>query len=147
MISRNHSDWMGHIFRFICGWLIIPTWNTVFSSHFSEFAFVIYFAICLLLLRVVPAVIRKAFPFPPHLQETWGRRRQIAKKFDSYQWRKLLWISFGFGMFLASSHIGTNTQKIMFFGSLFVGLVGSLCWFHAVRTDPLLKEVAQPPRP
>jgi hypothetical protein len=41
-------------------------------------------------------VFRKVFPFSKEVKGIWAERREIAKRYDSYQWRKLIW--FGIGM-------------------------------------------------
>ena len=46
-------------------------------------------------LRVGPAVLRKLLPFSTEAKQIWLDRRQIAKKHDSYQWQKLLWVGLG----------------------------------------------------
>ena len=46
-------------------------------------------------LRVGPAVLRKVLPFSAEAKQIWLDRRQIAKKYDSYQWQKLFWVGLG----------------------------------------------------
>ena len=46
-------------------------------------------------LRVGPAVLRKLLPFSDEGKQIWFDRRQLAKRYDSYQWRKLFWVGLG----------------------------------------------------
>ena len=50
---------------------------------------------CLFIPALVPALIRFALPFSAEAKEIWARRRALAKRYDSYQWQKLLWIGLG----------------------------------------------------
>lgn len=46
-------------------------------------------------IRVMSVIMRKTFSFSARTQEVWSNRRELAERYDSYQWRKLLWIGLG----------------------------------------------------
>ena len=56
--------------------------------------------VALFLLRLVPAVMRKLLPFPDAALTAWDERRQTAKRYDSYQWQKLLWVGVGIVLYM-----------------------------------------------
>ena len=66
------------------------------SKEDSEWFLILWFLSCLFAIRLFPAVFRKVFPFSKEVKGIWAERREIAKRYDSYQWRKLIW--FGIGM-------------------------------------------------
>lgn len=49
----------------------------------------------LVALRVVPVLVRRIVPFSPEANAIWAERRMLAKRYDSYQWQKLLWFGIG----------------------------------------------------
>ena len=76
-------------------------WLLLLRSEGSGWMLVPFLLLVLLLLRVVLAVVRKVVPFSPELQEAWSERRRMAKLYDSYQWRKMLWIGAGLALYIA----------------------------------------------
>lgn len=85
-------------------------------------------------LRVVPAVLRMILPFSAETKGIWFERRQLAKRYDSYQWQKLFWIGAGL---LAFAAIGGGLRP----GEQVVALIclvggGAGLWFwHTARTS------------
>ena len=57
--------------------------------------FPLLFVGLLIAMRLVPAVLRQIHSFSPEATKIWSQRRQIAKRYDSYQWQKLFWIGLG----------------------------------------------------
>ena len=58
------------------------------------------FLLTLLLLRYIPAVIRRIVPFSSTLKMMWMDRRETGRKYDSYEWRKLFWSGLGFAAYV-----------------------------------------------
>jgi hypothetical protein len=58
------------------------------------------FAAVLLSLRIAPAIARRVLPFSVAAQAAWAERRRLGKRYDAYQWRKLLWIGVGMVIWL-----------------------------------------------
>src|SRR5262249_13078902 len=85
------QGWVGAFYRVGSGYLIVPTWSYALGQG-SGWSLIVFFAGVLLALRVVPAVLRKVLPFDAEVRTIWADRRQMAKRVDSYQWRKLFWI-------------------------------------------------------
>jgi hypothetical protein len=86
-------------------------------------------------VRLIPAFIRRMAPFSDEVQAAWARRRQLAKRFDSYQWSKLLW--FGVGMALHvfwAGRLSPGTLALVAF-CLIGGGLGLWQWRRRL-TDP-----------
>src|SRR5262249_55486470 len=85
----------GALLRIVLGaafaWLVVTLHSTA-----PAWLAVLLFLGMLFLIKIGAGVLRAAIPAPPTVKAQWARRRDLARKFDSYQWRKLLW--FGLGM-------------------------------------------------
>jgi len=92
-------------------WLLVPVLLAVFLA-----------------LRVIPVVVRKLVPFSKSAQEVWVQRRTMAKRYDSYQWQKLL--GFGIGLALHTVVFGPlSTARIAITTFCLVcGAVGTIIW-------------------
>jgi hypothetical protein len=90
---------LGALFRGAIGFATIPIVAAVTGNSEQDWALVPGFLMTLILLRVVPLVIRKLMPFSSTAQQIWGKRRQMAKRYDSYQWRKLFWSGAGMALY------------------------------------------------
>jgi hypothetical protein len=93
----------GALYRGLIGFAIIPAMRLLFRGWGSDWTLVPFLLSALLLLRLGLAVVRKVVPFSGKLQEAWSVRRRTAKLYDSYQWRKLIWIGAGLACYVAVS--------------------------------------------
>jgi hypothetical protein len=124
----------GALYRVAIGFATLPTMSLFLGSDGSDWTVVPFLLSILLLLRIVPAVVRKLMPFSRAAQEAWAARRRTAKQYDSYQWRKLLWIGLGLALYTAiSGHLSTSPIVICAF-CLVAGAAGTLRW-HAVSAN------------
>ena len=93
----------GELYRIAIGYFLVPLSSSSSSaSVHPELTLACWFLGVLLALRLVPVVIRKILPFPERVVAVWAERRQIAKRFDSYQWRKLVWFGIGLSAYAVS---------------------------------------------
>ena len=88
--------WCG-LYRVAIGFCLVPVF-TRYRGASSDWRLLPFFVAVLLTLRLVPAAIRWLVPFSAELQAQWFQRRLLGKRFDSYQWSKLVW--FGLGIML-----------------------------------------------
>lgn len=80
----------------------------------------------LFLFRLGPAIVRRLLPFSKETHLIWAERRQLAKRFDSYQWQKLLWMGIGMaGYAVISGNIGNTIGTLIGF-CLIGGGLGTL---------------------
>jgi hypothetical protein len=94
----------------------------------ADWFLVIFFILVFLILRIGPVILRKAIPFSDEALSIWFSRRQIAKKYDSYQWRKLFWIGFGLVMYMLYSHHISPSWVCISSISILCGAIGAIRW-------------------
>ena len=82
----------------------------------------------LLLLRIVPAIVRKFVPFSSATREAWAVRRRAAKRYDSYQWGKLLWIGVGLAIYITASGQFSSSRIVVCSTCLLAGTAGMVRW-------------------
>jgi hypothetical protein len=95
-------------------WLLVPVLLAVFLA-----------------LRVVPVVARKLVPFSKSAQEVWVQRRTMAKRYDSYQWQKLLGFGIGLALYTAVSGQHSTARIAVAAFCLSSGAVGTILWQNA----------------
>jgi hypothetical protein len=120
------------LWRIILGYAVVPAWSKLSLSASAEWTLFPFFLGTLFAVRVVPAVLRKVVPFDAAVLATWTERRRQAKRFDSYQWRKLFWIGLGLAMYMvfAEPSPAAVTLTIMCAAA---GASGLLLWSRRVR--------------
>lgn len=119
---------VGALLRAAVGFAILPVWHSVAREAVADWRLGIWFVAVLLMIRVVPLVLRKVVPFPSGALALWAHRRGLAKRFDSYQWRKLLWIGVGMALYTARMQGASAWETGLVVVSVGVGLVGELAW-------------------
>ena len=92
---------LGALLRTAIGYAAVPAFRQLVGRGVNDWRIVPWFLIVLVAVRVVPAFLR--IPFPRSAKIVWVERRDIAKRFDSYQWRKLLWFGLGIAAYAAAS--------------------------------------------
>ena len=136
LLRFGHSPWNA-LYRGSAGFLLALLFSR-WSPDRSVTSFGLWFAGFLLILRVVPAFLRRVIPFSGELQAIWSARRTVGKQYDSYQWRKLLWI--GIGMVVESVLMGDpgSPQLSFAIASVVSGGIGSAMWHKRRKTDRCL---------
>ena len=123
------------LFRIGLGFLLIPVWVAWNPGDASDGRLFAFFLLILFLLRVVPAILRHLLPFSQELQRRWFDRRRLAKHYDSYQWRKLLWFGVGLAAYLALYGTARGAQGILTIVCLVAGALGEVRWRYLGRTN------------
>jgi hypothetical protein len=130
----------GAAYRIAIGYFLVPL-----SSHFPisvhpGLSLASWLLGVLLALRLLPYVIRKNLPFPERVVAVWQERREIAKRFDSYQWRKLIWFGVGLLAYAASSrHFGGTSAALAVF-CVTGGALGVFAWRRRAVTGRAANE-------
>ena len=93
----------GALYRVLIGFTTIPAMRLLLGSDGSDWTLVPFLLLVLLLLRVGFGRSSQSGAVFRGLQEAWSVRRRTAKLYDSYQWRKLMWIGAGLGLYVAVS--------------------------------------------
>jgi hypothetical protein len=119
---------VGALLRAGVGYALMPTLRYVLGPGSSDWRIVPWFIAVLVSFRVLPAVLRTVVRFPPTTRTVWVERRVLAKRFDSYQWRKLVW--FGVGMAANAAIWGDfDAVPLAFTAAVIVaGCLGEYAW-------------------
>ena len=93
--------------------------------------------VVLFALKVIAALARRPFSASALVRSHWEWRRKLARHYDSYQWRKLLWIGAGIMIGGALGWPGTRAQWVLGAVCTAAGGVGEIAWRrHRVALAP-----------
>jgi hypothetical protein len=122
------------LYRVVIGFFLVPLfwWQGSDSIDWRLFPF---FLFMLLVLRVVPAIVRHVLPFSSDLQDHWFRQRLVAKRCDSYQWRKLFWLGLGMATWVVLLGRIRGVEGFLALACLLTGAAGELVWRRVRQTD------------
>jgi hypothetical protein len=135
LVRLQEPPWDG-IYRVVIGFLIFPMSSAVLGKEASGWSLAALFVGMLFTLRLGPAVLRKLLPFSGEVLGTWAKRRQIAKRYDSYQWRKLFWIGIGLIVHAVAFDGFWTARMVLASTCLASGLIGTLTWrAHRARHE------------
>jgi hypothetical protein len=118
----------GAVYRIALGFLLVPLASTFPISVHPGLSLASWFLGVLLALRLVPVVFRRILPFSERVTAVWAARRQTAKRFDSYQWRKLVWFGVGLSAHAVSSRQFSGPSAILAVFCVVGGALGVLAW-------------------
>jgi hypothetical protein len=138
---RPHEGWLLRIdtfpwdgvYRTLVGFAIIPAMSRLHIDDHSAWVLLTFLLGALLALRLAPAVVRKLVPFSETMRRAWAERRQLAKRYDSYQWRKLFWIGIGLASYTVISSQFLASRVIVSSICLLSGALGVARWRVMVR--------------
>ncbi len=117
------------------GWLVFPVVQLASGTSDSPWA-VGAVLLCLLLgLRLGTALVRPQMPFSPAVQTAWAESRTLCKRYDSYQWQKLLWVGLGICLYAASSARWQTLTIVLAAACLGLGGLGAVVWQRTQKTD------------
>ncbi len=100
LVKLDSGLWSA-VSRIVLGFCIPPVFRAVTGGHDRIWIALLLFLGLLIGLRVIPAVLRMILPFSAETKAIWFQRRQLAKRYDSYQWQKLFWVGAGLVAFAA----------------------------------------------
>ena len=127
LIHLEDLPWSA-VYRIVIGFAILPVFAFAFGKNASGVVLVTFFLGVLFLLRLVPAVFRRLLGFSQAAQSAWLIRRQMARRYDSYQWQKLFWIGLGLAASIAVSG-DLQTSRVMLTSiCLAAGAAGLVFW-------------------
>ena len=132
LVRLDQPPWSA-LFGVTVGYAVVPVWLWATSSHVPGWTLVPFLLVVLASIRIVPAVLRKLLPFDRDAQQIWAERRRMAKRYDSFQWRKLFWI--GAGLFLYAWASGSRFGVLMGLAqwTLIAGAAGQIIWQYRAR--------------
>lgn len=116
------------LYQMLIGFLLLPILHRLAGDDAPDWQLVPLLAAVLVALRVLPAVVRKVVPFSSDLQAQWTGQRNLAKRYDSYQWRKLLWIGLGLSAYVAFVQRQGGAVAAIATACVFAGGAGAIAW-------------------
>jgi hypothetical protein len=132
------------VLRALLGFVCIPLLSLLHQDVRSGWILTIGLLLLMLSLRIAPVFARKLLPLSPEVKAVWAERRQLAKRYDSFQWQKLVFIGVGLASYmLVSRELLTSTIAVSSFCVLF-GTIGLIRWYtqaHKVRSSIVNKGV------
>lgn len=125
-LSKLDTAPWGALYRAAIGYALVPSLSVLTGGADAGWWLLPWFVAVLVGLRVLPALLRKRWKVSPELSATWLDRRVMAKRYDSYQWQKLLWIGVGLGAYLARQGQLSRPAVLLAMFCLGGGIAGSL---------------------
>ena len=113
----------------------------LYSKEASEVglgSFALDVAAVLVSLRAAAAVVRAVLPFSGEVRHVWAERRALAKAYDSYQWRKLLWMGMGICLGAGICRQWSSPQLSLGLGCAMAGGAGAIIWSRRRKQDAFL---------
>jgi len=110
------------------GCVMLVLFSSFFGSANNGWGLILWILTALLALRLIPTMARQCISFSPGTKASWSERRQLAKRFDSYQWQKMFWLGIGFASYMVTSgELGVHGW-VLTVCSLISGAVGIVMW-------------------
>jgi hypothetical protein len=116
------------LYRALVGYALGPLYLAVAEEPARPWLFLPLSLAVLLALLLTPAVTRRLLPFSQPLREVWAERRMLARRYDSYQWRKLLGFGCGLGVWLLIRGFSSPVPLALAIGCAVGGLAGLWRW-------------------
>jgi hypothetical protein len=130
LIVRFDEAPLGPLFRGVMGfaaasaWLALPAWLQ------PNWLILPFFLAVLLSIRVGALFARRLFRFGPEVRAIWGQRRRTAKRYDSYQWQKLLWFAMGMWVAVWRADGAAGALRFLTYAALASGALGLSIWMY-----------------
>jgi hypothetical protein len=115
-------------YRAIIGFSLTPLYARAGGPPSDRWTTLLFLLAVLAAMRVVPGLLRRTLPFPASTRDVWAHRRALAKRFDSYQWRKLLGIGLGWWIYLVSLSTVRHPAQVLASACLIAGVAGAAVW-------------------
>lgn len=139
LIAALERPPLGALYRVAIGFMFFPACAAIFGRRQTLFEIGACFLALLVLLRVVPAVARRVLPFSSEVKTFWKEQRQLAKKYDSFQWQKLFWLGLGLLGYLLSIRDFRYPQLTFALAIITAGALGLIFWVCVPRTSEVAK--------
>jgi len=132
LVKLDSGPWSA-VFRVAVGFCVPSVLRALTGGQDHIWTSLVLVLGLLIALRVIPAVLRMVLPFSAEAMGIWLRRRQIAKRHDSYQWQKLFWMGVGLLAFAATGDGLRTGELVVTLVCLAGGGAGLLFWRRTVQ--------------
>jgi hypothetical protein len=141
LLGRLEQRPWSAVYRMLVGFLLLPVHSLCRQQKVSFIPMGLFFLVVLFTLRLVPAILRRSLPFSDETQTSWKRKRQLAKRYDSYQWSKLFWVGLGIAGYLCllRREQTSRAEVSLAFLCLAAGGVGLAVWRNRTQTEEYLR--------
>ena len=130
------------VYRIMLGFAILAAWT---HTHVRNGWMILpFFLTMLFLLRFVSYGLRKLLPFSDDTKAVWLRLRKLGKRYDSFEWRKLLWIGVGLSAYAIIFRESQLPAVVLAVLCLIAGVFG---WAVFRRVSHSQTEGFKPPQP
>ena len=136
IVALDRMPWAA-VARTLGGYGLAPVW-AIIGGRAESWTFVAFFGVMLIAVRIGGVAARRILRFDRRARQIWEDRRQTAKRFDSYQWRKMLWFGLGLGAYCYTQPNDAGTPMIVL-ACLCVaaGAAGEIWWQRCISRAPL----------
>ena len=141
LINIEQGPWNA-FYRIVIGVFLNEIYFLLFGANGSPLALPLLLVLMLIILRLGPAVLRRLLPFSIEARAIWMRRRRLAKLYDSYQWRKLFWIGFGFALDAALSSRYQGISIVLASACMITGAGGLFVWRYRCMTERTIRPLS-----
>lgn len=131
----ENAPWCA-LYRVAIGYGTQPLYSKLVGGDVSGWWLGLWFVSLLMALRFGPAILRAVLPLSEGVKAVWAERRRIAKRFDSYQWRKLIWFGAGLAAYVAWSGSVTQPGIALTVFCLVGGGLGEMTWRRRSQGSP-----------
>ena len=131
-------------YRTLIGYGVMPAYLQLSGGNEAPWKLFVFFLAVLAALRIVPGVLRRVLPFSRDVKTVWAERRALAKRYDSYQWRKLFGIGLGWLAYLLVAGKAQDVPLFLAITCTASGALGQLFWFKRSRSLAIQASPAAP---
>ena len=126
----------------------MPLYVWVGGVESDQWMILLFLLVALAGMRLVPAILRRLLPFSSSIRAVWARRRTVAKRHDSYQWRKLAGVGLGWLAYLVFWGSFRSPAKYLALACLIAGLCGAVLWrIRKVKPTSQVDGIESNPKP
>lgn len=120
-------------YRALIGYSLMPAYLHLSGGNGATWKLLAFFLAILVALRIVPGILRRVLPFSREVKTIWADRRALAKRYDSYQWRKLFGLGLGWLIYLLVHGEGWTAARFLAGACLVSGALGLALWHRQSR--------------
>ena len=126
-VKLTQPPWFA-LYLIPAGFVVFAVFERGFGAAGPVWALALVFFGVLVLLRLGTAMLRRLIPVSRAVKHAWFQNRLLAKRHDSYQWQKLLWIGFGILLYAGLRAHVHPTPILLAVTCLAAGGLGAARW-------------------
>lgn len=127
LLALDRSPW-DVCYRALIGFGLTPLFLRTIGGHGDTWRLFLFLLVTLAAMRIVPGLVRRLIPVSDHVKVVWADRRMVARRYDSYQLRKLLGIGIGWALFLLIEPEVWWGAMWLALAGIAIGLLGLAFW-------------------